>query len=319
MPHAEVLLTLLLLLPSEQAAPARPPTGSGEGSCMASGCHAALAASKVVHGAVEAEMCEACHEYSGEGHRFTTTAEPISDACVACHDDPRAGHGLVHGAAADGDCTICHDPHGSDNAHLLVAAGAALCETCHENPASAGGTVHPPAGEGECLLCHNPHASDEPALLRENVIALCSGCHDGPAEALQLASVHEVVRRGGCTLCHDPHASPSPRLLREAGDAFCLDCHSAEAAARLPDAEGNVTLFGSRSVPAAVLEGRPVITLRDGRGHPLAGHPVEAEHDPRAPAEAFWCGSCHEPHGSAASKLIRGKSWVTLCRQCHRK
>jgi len=319
MPHLHLLMTLLLLLPAERAEPAAPPAGAGEGSCASAGCHAALTEAKVVHGAVEAGMCEACHEYSGEGHTFTLTATPIGETCVACHDDPRAGHAVVHGAAAEGECTICHDPHGSDNASLLVASGAGLCEMCHENPTSSGGTVHPPAAEGECLLCHNPHASDEKHLARENVISLCTGCHDVPTEAAQTGSVHDVVRRGGCTLCHNPHASPSPHLLRAAGDAFCLECHAAEGAAGRPDDSGQVHLFGGRAVPADVVEGRPFIRLVEGRGHPVAGHPVEAARNPRSPDEAFWCGSCHEPHDASGRSLIRTGSWMGLCRECHRK
>ena len=58
-----------------------PPPGSGEGSCMESGCHAEYADRLVVHAPVEGEMCESCHEHTGEGHGWKLVSEEVGELC----------------------------------------------------------------------------------------------------------------------------------------------------------------------------------------------------------------------------------------------
>ncbi len=318
MPFLWTFLALALLVPIQDAARKAPPAGAGDGSCSEASCHADLAERPTVHGVVAEGMCDACHEHSGEGHAFSLTAEPIGDACVSCHDDPREAGPNVHAAAAEGECTVCHDPHGSDAEGLLLAEGGELCTGCHEDPA-AGEHVHAPAAGGECGLCHDPHASENTFLTREAGTDLCLGCHDGQAEELAMPAVHGIVQSAGCTACHNPHSAAAAHLLHVQGNALCTACHLESAEKREPDAEGRITILGGRTVPAAALEGSPAIQLTEGKGHPLAQHPVEAESNPRAPEEPFGCASCHAPHGAERRGLIQGGSWMRLCSQCHKK
>jgi len=247
------------------------------------------------------------------------TAEPIGDACMACHEDPREAGSNVHAAAAEGECTACHDPHGSDVEGLLLAQGGGLCTGCHDDPSAAGEYAHAPAAGGECGVCHVPHASDNASLAREAGAALCTGCHEGQAEELAMPVVHRIVQSVGCAACHDPHSAAAPRLLYAEGNALCAACHLESAEKREPNSQGRITILESRTVPAAALEGSPLIRLTEGQGHPLAKHPVEADSDPRNPGEPFGCASCHAPHAAQREALIQGGSWMSLCRQCHKK
>ncbi len=67
--------------------------------------------------------------------RRRASYSPIrSTACLACHTDQaeqfKKAH--LHQPAFQQGCATCHEPHGSDNAHLLRAKTTnALCLECH--------------------------------------------------------------------------------------------------------------------------------------------------------------------------------------------
>jgi len=151
--------------------------------------------------------CRNCHAPHATGHSSLLVSE-VNALCLSCHDREleRAGGGTlgniqaeldgavhVHEPVADGDCSSCHDGHGSGESWLLNAAY--------------------PAG----LY----------ADFREEAYALCFGCHDSEmitAEAttaatgfrngdVNLHNVH-VGKRRTCLFCHRTHAGPNDRLVR---------------------------------------------------------------------------------------------------------
>jgi len=201
------LLAILLALAAPALAPgtsAQDEEGETSPSCTDADCHGDLASGEGVHPPVAEGMCEMCHEGSAEDHDFRLP-DPIANACVNCHDDPREGEGgHVHGPVAKGACVACHDPHRSTEASLLRAAEPDLCWRCHGRPIPREGdravanvrkeidtadTVHP-AVEMGCSSCHPAHRSDLPGLFTRSFPAgpyafgadgayeLCADCHD---------------------------------------------------------------------------------------------------------------------------------------------
>lgn len=166
-------------------------------------CHLNYDRGKSVHPAV-AMGCDSCHtaiDASVIPHRLTTkipkglSAEQ-PDLCYGCHDKGMFTKRVVHPALAMG-CTVCHNPHVSNAASLLVDPVGRLCASCHETQSSgkhvlaelSPGDDHPlhsrtdPADtrrELSCISCHNPHSSDGAMLFvngADSPAGLCSLCH----------------------------------------------------------------------------------------------------------------------------------------------
>ncbi len=102
--------------------------------------------------------CAGCHERKGQGYAVGARKEAV---CYRCHDRQDGGKNL-HGPLGSGECTACHDPHGSMNAALTVARTETLCVTCHDQESSA---KHTKRSRGKaCTSCHDPHSSDRAFL-----------------------------------------------------------------------------------------------------------------------------------------------------------
>jgi predicted CXXCH cytochrome family protein len=172
-----------------------PPVSTAEARQCAT-CHAEVASHRVMHGPSASGACQTCHVVTVSNGRSTTIAlaggarrGDTKRLCVACHEEAAAGTGNphVHAPVAAGDCTSCHDPHGSGFRYFLPAEGNGVCFTCHADVAEAVGKAfgHEPAA-ASCTLCHDPHAAKFPSQLRAGVNTVCLACHleMGPDDAL---------------------------------------------------------------------------------------------------------------------------------------
>lgn len=174
--------------------------------------------------------CTACHlqhpPAQAAAHPALLKAE-ISDLCLTCHADKRQQQGLafVHRPFGNGQCTSCHDPHGSSTEPVLKAPNNELCFTCHRGVAQSLSlpVQHPPFQQGNCTTCHEPHASDQAGQLRTTTKELCFSCHAGPIARMNMQ--HKPVQEGWCPSCHQPHAGQYDTLLRAPGNELCLSCH----------------------------------------------------------------------------------------------
>ncbi len=162
-------------------------------------CHPDLIKGKSVHAAVSMG-CEVCHtgvDTSQVPHAFISgirkgLSADSPDLCFSCHDKSAiVGKPVVHTPVEAGMCTGCHNPHSSENEHLLVNEGNALCLGCHagvaESPHVTSG--HPleggddPVRKGQpfgCVSCHRPHSSEWPTLFRYEAadsFTFCTNCH----------------------------------------------------------------------------------------------------------------------------------------------
>ena len=111
------------------------------------------------HDPVRDGDCKACHP-QGVGR-----TSPVTEArlCNTCHE-PKTGFKHLHGPLGAGQCSICHDPHGSAFPAFLVMGSRALCVQCHAQSRSQ--THIEKSGNKQCPECHNPHGSEKQYLLK---------------------------------------------------------------------------------------------------------------------------------------------------------
>ena len=181
-------------------------------------CHAqvkqAAQNARYKHSAViEGKACLSCHTPHGSDLARLMKGDTIK-ACLTCHDKPveRKTGGTVksvaeladpnlikHGPIRDGNCSGCHNLHGSDVSRLLAkpypetfyepfsVEAYALCFSCHDKQLAMAkdtegltrfrnGTqnlhflhVDKPDRGRSCYACHMTHASSHPAHIRDSV------------------------------------------------------------------------------------------------------------------------------------------------------
>lgn len=277
-----LLTSGLMLLASESLrgqGVADRPTGPVD-RCVSSDCHGDKLVGKVLHAPSAQRKCDACHLLADAAeHRFTLTVDKAK-LCTACH--VQTYRDVVHQPVADGDCTGCHDPHGSDHRFsLLDDPVGGLCGRCHKPEEFTGKKhVHGPVAAGACILCHEVHSSWHPRLLVKPEQDLCVSCHEDVIADLELyRHVHPPVVQGRCATCHDPHASDHPAQLRRGAPEICFSCHEHDAIKRKVET---------------------------------------SQHQHGALGTEVSCTGCHAGHGSAMPKLL-AQPLMSLCLSCHDK
>ena len=315
----------------------------------------------VTHAAVDAgcSICHTTHKSASpeapEGAFHLSQAQP--GLCLVCHDASDDSFQKAHAAqpVAASNCTLCHNPHGSDTPKLINntihAAMQMGCETCHgapqdgkivlhegarrelclgchtdvETEATQAQVVHVPLKEkAGCVACHNPHATASPRLLKSGPVRTCLVCHSSLAEARANQNhLHKPAFQVGCTVCHQGHAGQRARLLRADTNNLCLECHNRDFPRALQvRIRSNVPmkLFDDTvEIPATLLDGLPTIPLQKGetKGHPSigVGHPVAGKYPL---GENMTCVTCHTPHAGVDQGLLAtATEGKRLCEMCH--
>ena len=106
------------------------------------------------HPVIEGKMnCVQCHDPHGldimKPSGGLALARP-NESCAQCHRDQTKPFVFEHEAMREG-CTICHSPHGSVNAKLLIERDNNLCLKCH---AQIQGML---VGAGQILIGDEDH------------------------------------------------------------------------------------------------------------------------------------------------------------------
>jgi predicted CXXCH cytochrome family protein len=210
--------------------------------------------------------------------------------CLECHEDKTKGKS-VHSAMAMG-CTSCHEIRVNKDitrVKLITATPSALCINCHADKKAADikGTVHPPAVR-DCITCHDPHSSDN----KNQLLKPLSG---GEKENL-------------CLSCHQTGLHVSEKGSRHAAlDMGCDACHLTHKTGADPTDENKFHL--TKSAPALCLD------CHDAKDADLA---KAHQSQPFATAN---CLECHNPHQSAAPKLMARFQHPPFesrsCEMCH--
>lgn len=93
------------------------------------------------HPVLEGKMnCIQCHDPHGmdimkpEGG---LAMAQLNESCAQCHQQETQPFVYEHPALREG-CTVCHNPHGSVNANLLIEPDSNLCLRCHAQVVGTG-------------------------------------------------------------------------------------------------------------------------------------------------------------------------------------
>jgi predicted CXXCH cytochrome family protein len=236
---------------------------------------------------------------------------------------------FAHPPFADKSCEMCHAPAKDGKVVLTQASVKELCVTCHDDKSKLidSAKVQHPGAAGDCTDCHNPHASKYPGLPKTNGVQICLSCHSDQAEMMTTKKVlHQPAFVQGCATCHEPHGSANAKLLRANGNALCVECHGPDArSGEIKDAHLITILGGKVRLPEDYFRKNKVtiLPLKNGKGHPTPGHPVDDIRDLSDLTKittAINCLSCHQPHaGGARAMLIKDqKPTAEFCRSCHK-
>ena len=123
------------------------------------------------HPVQEGQMaCSECHNVHGEDGTGLLVKATSREKCVSCHAEKRGPFLWEHAPAAE-DCTLCHDPHGSNQPALLKKRPPQLCQQCHSpeghpsvsyNGSKLAGSAF--LGAKGCVNCHSAvHGSNHPS------------------------------------------------------------------------------------------------------------------------------------------------------------
>lgn len=196
-----------------------------------------------------------------------------------------------------GVCESCHGPSKEHVAskgdkskivafsELAPAKTIDRCLTCHAESlgrANIRKSSHTLA-QVACTSCHSIHKSQTPnSLLVKEQRDTCYGCHRDVRAQFALPFKHRVNEGFmKCTDCHNPHGAPAPSWA---------------------------------------MSGRPRMAAQSGNEEPC----MKCHTDKRGPfafehpaVRIDGCGSCHVPHGSANTRLLKRPAVFTLCLECH--
>jgi len=158
----------------------------------------------------EGARCQNCHNPHGSPFEFNLDKDPLA-LCLGCHDKPiLASNGEDfniaktlkrnpnhHGPLQDGNCSGCHNPHGSPYYMLLI----------NDFPK----TFYIPFAEEAYALCFDCHDKE---LVRQKNTKVDTGFRDGD-QNLHYLHVHMEKKGRTCRSCHRIHASNQIRHIRE--------------------------------------------------------------------------------------------------------
>lgn len=231
--------------------------------------------------------------------------------------------------------------------------GSNACKTCHadvwfkfyKNPhfKSIASGKEQPANTG-CEGCHGPGEAHVKAkggktsivafsqLNEKQSLETCLRCHSQSPSKANIHSSEHTLNGVSCTGCHSVHKSTSPRfLLAKSEPELCYTCHSAQRADFSLPFKHRVNEGFMACSDCHNPHGTFAPTWRTGQRPSLVNQaqgneeaclnchtekrgPFAFEHPP---VRVEGCESCHMPHGSANTRLLRRPVTFTLCLECH--
>jgi len=157
------------------------------------------------------DACLNCHTAHGGDLAKLMRAEPVK-VCMKCHESPQKapdGRQVLavpevldpkmskHGPIREGNCSGCHDTHGSDHSRLLTKE---YPDTFYQDFAIEKYDL--------CFSCH-----DKQLVLQQKTKGL-TGFRNGQ-ENLHFVHVNKADRGRNCRACHETHASAREMHVRD--------------------------------------------------------------------------------------------------------
>jgi DmsE family decaheme c-type cytochrome len=218
-----------------------------------------------------------------------------SETCMECHEDQYASY--------------MKDRHGVKADPRTPAAGLG-CEACH----GPGGRHAESEGEEpiQSLKADGAGSAEEKS-------AACLQCHGNGRQALWHGSKHES-RNLSCSSCHNIHGNYPSDLTARSETETCAQCHKDIKAQLLrqshhPLREGKMRCADCHNTHGTVtdhLVDAQSVNQKCFECHAQLRGPFLWEH----PSVTEDCLTCHTPHGSTHSELLKAKA-PFLCQRCH--
>lgn len=158
---------------------------------------------------LQEKKCANCHDPHGSLYDHNLTTDQLS-VCLGCHNKPIIGtdgkdyniYTIVsnnpekHGPVSDGNCTGCHNPHGSNSYKILI-----------EDFPEDFYTVFEEEKYNLCFQCH------ENTLVRDQQTTTLTNFRNGSQNLHYLHVNREKGRT--CRACHEVHAGDQPKHIRK--------------------------------------------------------------------------------------------------------
>lgn len=220
-------------------------------------------------------------------------------------------------------------------------AGTDSCMECHEeaydsymkNRHAVEADKRTPGAELGCESCHGPGADhaesdgENPILsLSANadeaagvMSASCLKCHTKGKQVLWHGSEHQN-RDLSCSSCHNIHKNYPDNLAQKSQYETCGQCHKKVRSqmlrqSRHPIREGKINCADCHNAHGTVADkliDAQTISQKCYECHANTRGPFLWEHPPAVED----CLTCHTPHGSSHSGLLKGRA-PYLCQRCH--
>lgn len=244
---------------------------------------------------------------------------------------PQTPSGGTNNYVGSAVCRTCHpdvaqnffrNPHYKSVASGKEAPEKTGCEGCH----GAGGN-HVAARGGKATI---PHAFS--LMTPKQVLDDCLQCHSKDISRANIRRSVHTEANVVCSNCHSVHKAATPKfLLAKVQKDLCYECHQTVRAQFNMPVKHRVNEGTVQCSDCHNPHGTAASTWATGT-HPRmvdqgpAGEEacIKCHQDKRGPfvfehasIRVGGCETCHSPHGSMNSKLLRRPVVYTLCLECH--